>query len=93
MIGVDLNQYRNLPDYAQLKKDGYEFAIIKLATGVTFTNPLFQTQFSGCKSAGLSIGVYTRADKQPTNGAQEAAYALNILGNRHVDFPIYYDVE
>lgn len=93
MTGVDLNQYRNLPNYAQLKKDGYEFAIIKLATGVSFTNPLFQTQFSGCKSAGLNIGVYTRADKQPTSGAQEAAYALNILGNRHVDFPIYYDVE
>lgn len=93
MIGVDLNQYRNLPDYTQLKKDGYEFAIIKLATGVTFTNPLFEKQFNGCKSAGLHIGVYTRADKTAGNGIKEAEYALNILGNRHVDFPIYYDIE
>lgn len=93
MTGVDLNQYRNLPDYAQLKKDGYEFAIIKLATGVTFTNPLFEKQFNGCKSAGLHIGVYTRAGKTAGNGIKEAEYALNILGNRHVDFPIYYDIE
>lgn len=93
MTGVDLNQYRNLPDYAQLKKDGYEFAIIKLATGVTFTNPLFEKQFNGCKSAGLHIGVYTRAGKTAGNGIKEAEYALNILGNRYVDFPIYYDIE
>lgn len=93
MLGVDLNQYRNLPDYNQLPKDGYEFAIIKLATGMTFTNPLFEKQYNGCKDAGLILGVYTRADKTAGNGAAEAEYALNILGDRDVDLPIYYDVE
>lgn len=93
MLGIDLNQYRNIPSYSQLAKDGYEFAIIKLATGVTFTNPLFEKQYNGCKNAGLILGVYTRADKTAGNGTAEAKYALNILGDRDVDLPIYYDIE
>ena len=61
MKGVDLNQYRNLPDYGQLRRDGCEFAIIKLATGLTFRNPLFEKQYDGCKAAGLHLGEGTGA--------------------------------
>ena len=93
MKGVDLNQYRNLPDYGQLQRDGYEFAIIKLATGLTFRNPLFEEQYDGGKAAGLHLGVYTRAEKTVGDGAREAEYALDILGGRYVELPIYYDVE
>ena len=91
--GVDLNQYRYIPDYTQFPKDGYEFAIIKLATGTTFVNPLFATQYRGCKDAGMYVGVYTRAADVAGDGAEEAKYALNILDGQAVDFPIYYDIE
>lgn len=91
--GVDLNQYRYIPDYNQFPKDGYEFAIIKLATGITFTNPLFEKQYNGCKDAGMIVGVYTRAAEVAGNGVAEAEYALNILDGRAVDLPIYYDIE
>ncbi len=93
MNGVDLNQYRNLPDYGQLWRDGYDFAIIKLATGTNFTNPLFEKQYNGCTNAGLYVGVYTRAAETAGNGAKEAEYALKILNGRKVNLPIYYDVE
>ena len=80
-------------DYAKAKKAGYEFAILRVGCGST-KDKCFEKDYASAVAAGLKVGVYfyTYATTV-TEAIQDATRVLGWLNNRHLDLPVYYDVE
>lgn len=63
IFGVDIASHQAGLSLAQVRRDGYEFCVVKATEGPThdgwiYTNPEYAKQISGAKAAGLVTGVY-----------------------------------
>ncbi|MBU3182189.1 GH25 family lysozyme [Clostridium psychrophilum] len=58
MKGIDISSYQQNVDFVKVKKSGVEIVYIKATEGITYTNPLLESQYSGAMAAGLKIGLY-----------------------------------
>ena len=59
-----------------------------------YKDPAFETHYAELTKRGIPVGVYWYSAANGGNeGAAEAAAALQYLGGRHLDLPIYIDVE
>jgi GH25 family lysozyme M1 (1,4-beta-N-acetylmuramidase) len=72
-----------------------QFAVIKAAEGIGWTDPRFVANWAGAKAAGLLRGAYAfgRPDLN-ASGAAEARYLLSIVGSAQPgDLPAVLDLE
>lgn len=63
IFGVDISSHQPGISLAQVKREGYEFCVVKATEGPTYdgwiyTNPEYDEQISGAKAAGMVTGVY-----------------------------------
>ena len=58
MKGIDIASYQQNVDFVKVKNSGIEIVYIKATEGVTYNNPLLDSQYSGAIAAGLKIGFY-----------------------------------
>jgi len=90
-IGVDVSFWKDFPDWS--KVSGIDFAIM----GVTERNGIdasFYHNYDGCKSNGIKVGAYKYSYAR--NGEEsraEAEKVVKVLDGRHLDFPIFLDLE
>lgn len=97
--GVDLSYCQMKVNYAQLKKDGYTFAIIRAGYGNALAYPqqidsMFEIHYKGCKSAGLNVGAYWYSyAMSPAEAEQEAKGFINALKGKQFEYPVYLDIE
>src|SRR5215813_12763944 len=90
--GIDVSLYQKDVDWAKVHAGGVRFAFIKCSQGVTVTDPMFATNWTNAKAAGLLVGVYHFIN--PTLAAQDQLnHLLQVLGDRKPDLPIALDVE
>lgn len=94
--GVDLSTYNRNVDYAELKRSGIDFAIIRCGYGKDAgqKDEMFEEHYQGCKEAGIKVGAYhfsycTRVE----NAKFEAQNCLDYIKGKDFDLPIYYDLE
>ena len=98
--GVDLSNHQGTIDWAALKRQGIDFAYLRLGLrgygekGSLYPDRSFDSYYSGARTAGIEVGVYffSQADTVQ-EAAQEALYALQLLDGRDLDLPVYYDWE
>lgn len=96
--GIDVSSYQGSVDWAAVKADGVDFAILRDGYGnehpETQTDITFAANYDSATANGLKVGVYhvsyaiTVAEAQ-----QEAQFCLGILNGRKLDYPVYLDVE
>lgn len=58
MKGIDIASYQQNVDFVKVKNSGIEIVYIKATEGVTYNNPLLESQYRGAIAAGLKIGFY-----------------------------------
>ena len=105
-LGIDVSYFNGQIDWAKVKAQGIDFAIIRVAgrtwgSGILFedSNSYKQMENGGeylqqAKAAGLKVGVYVYSSAINANEAvEEASLALNILNGTSLDLPVYIDME
>jgi lysozyme len=91
--GVDISHYDGMIDWPTAKAAGISFAFAKATEGTTFVDPMFSTNWSGMKAAGVARGAYHffHADLDPM---QQATFVLQTVGQLDADdLPITLDLE
>ena len=97
--GIDVSHHQGIIDWDQVADAGVEFAFIRLAyrgfkDGELHADEQVHQNLAGAKAAGLKIGAYIFSQAISTQeAAEEAAYALALLGDTKLDFPLVYDWE
>lgn len=99
-FGVDVSKYQKNVDWAQIKKAGVSFAIVRIgyrgygASGALVLDPMFEEHFTNVKNAGLKVGVYFFSQATTEDEAREEAFGCAyVLNGRQLDYPIYFDSE
>ncbi len=93
--GIDVSAYNGIVDWEMVAGQGYTFAMIRIAEGqAPDVDTYFERNLDGAKAAGLKVGVYHDCCiRTPEDAALEAAYCLELLDGRELDYPIAYDME
>lgn len=98
--GVDVSNHQGSIDWAALKRQGIDFAYLRIGLrgygekGTLYPDRSFQRNYDSARAAGIDVGVYMFS--QATNSreaAEEAAYALQLLDGQPLQLPVYYDWE
>lgn len=94
--GIDVSTHQGVINWNNVKNDGIEFAILRIGYGSRESqkDAQFENNYNGAKSVGIPVGVYLYSYAQNTSEAKaEAETCIKWLNNRHLDLPVYYDVE
>ena len=84
--GVDVSNHQGTIDWAALKRQGIDFAYLRLGLrgygekGSLYPDRSFDSYYSGARAAGIDVGVYFFSQAATVQeAAQEALYALQLL--------------
>ena len=98
--GVDVSAYQKDIDWAKVKADGVDFALIRAgyrgwgAEGTLNADTYFEANAAGAKKAGLDVGVYFYSQATtPAEAAAEADFVLEKLQGKTPDLPVCFDLE
>lgn len=94
--GIDLSEWQENIDYAELKRNGIDFALIRCGYGKDAgqKDSMFETHYKGCKEAGIKVGAYHFSYCTSVENAKlEAQNCLDYIKGKDFDLPIYYDLE
>ncbi|MFC8408732.1 GH25 family lysozyme, partial [Arthrobacter sp. NPDC057259] len=72
VLGLDVSEYQPSVDWGQQWAMGARFAYVKATEGNYYTNPIFASQYSGARGAGLLRGAYHFANPAASSGADQA---------------------
>lgn len=94
ILGLDTSKWQNSKvDYAKAKEEGVEFVILRIGYNKT-KDKCFETDYAKAIAAGLKVGVYFYTISTTTAEAvADATRVLGWLNNRHLDYPVGYDIE
>ena len=93
---VDTSKHNGVIDWAKVKTDGIDGAIIRAGFGklASQIDKQFKANYNGAREAGLKVGVYWYSYAMSAAEARaEAAACLEVLNGRALDFPVYFDME
>lgn len=94
--GIDISEWQGHVNFQAVKASGVKFVLIRAGYGRSASQEdrYFAEHYAQAKSAGLQVGAYWYSYAvSPADAANEARACLTVLGNRHFDFPIYFDLE
>lgn len=97
MIGIDISEHNGAIDFDQVIKE-VDFAIIRIGYGVSYLpdkqkDKYFDKNYYGLHGK-IPIGIYYYSyAKKPGDGTKEAKNCMLYLAGKHIDLPIFYDVE
>lgn len=96
---IDVSRHQGRVDWRQVKAAGIQGAMIRAvstspAFGGVYIDPFFEENYSGCKAAGLPVGVYYYTYAQDKTEADIELMTLrNALNGKKFELPIAVDVE
>lgn len=96
MRGIDVSQHNGNIDWAKVKADGIDFAIIRIAYGQRAVDPKAIQNIEGAINAGVPFGVYTYSYAlNTTNAINEANLVINTLApyKDKITYPVVIDME
>lgn len=98
-MGIDVSKYQGDIDWAAVKADGAEYAIIRCGVrgyseGAILEDGNFKQNVEGALQAGLKVGVYffTQAVSD-AEAKEEAQFVLDQIKGYEITCPVYLDVE
>lgn len=94
--GIDVSRHQGSIDWAKVKQDGIEFAILRIGYGgsAPVKDEQFENNYNGATANGIPVGIYLYSYADTEDEAKlEANSVLNWLNGRHLDLPIYFDIE
>ncbi|MEE1989382.1 GH25 family lysozyme [Limosilactobacillus reuteri] len=94
--GIDISEWQGHVDFNAVKASGIKFVLIRAGYGrsASQADNYFAEHYAQAKAAGLQVGAYWYSYAvSPADAANEARACLTVLGNHHLDYPIYFDLE
>lgn len=82
MRGIDISKHNGAVNWAQVKADGVQFAILRAGYGkeASQKDTQFEANYIGCKAQGIPCGAYWYSyAATPAEARQEAAVCLSFL--------------
>ena len=92
--GIDVSAWQGNINWANVKRAGKKFAILRAGTGKGNKDKYFEQNYQNAKAQGIPVGVYWYS--YANSGAEaknEAALCHNILKGKKFEYPIYIDIE
>lgn len=92
--GIDVSKYQGGINFKKIKN--VDFAIIRIGYGKyeSQKDQFFEANYEGFKNLNIPVGVYLYSyAKNASEAREEALTALKWLNNRHLDLPVYFDIE
>jgi GH25 family lysozyme M1 (1,4-beta-N-acetylmuramidase) len=99
VTGIDVSRFQGDVDWDAVKAAGVEFVFVRLGNrhsqdGTLTEDSKAKENLAGAKAAGLKIGAYFFSQAvSPKEAKEEAALAMEILGDTKLDLPLAYDWE
>lgn len=98
-FGIDVSKWNKEIDWAQLRKEGVEFAVIRVgyrgsSSGSLVVDPYFEQNIKGALENGIDVGVYffTQAVDE-REAVEEASIVLSLINGHRVTYPVFIDSE
>ena len=95
--GIDVSEHQGKINWAKVKADGIDFAIIRCGYGQDQANQdddCWEYNVSECERLGIPYGVYLYSYADSVQKASgEADHALRLLKGHSPQLPVYYDLE
>lgn len=94
-IDISTWQGQNV-NFNKVKSDGINYVILRAGYGREKyqKDDTFESNYKKAKAAGLKVGVYWFSYAMSASEAvKEANACLYCLGNKHLDMPVYFDLE
>ncbi len=98
-FGIDVSKYNGVISWNQVKKQGVEFAMLRVgargySTGNIMLDESLGYNMDGCIANGIDIGLYFFSQAITREEAiEEANYCLASIGGRPIRYPIVFDSE
>lgn len=96
---IDVSEWNDTVDWAQVKKSGIDFAFIRsnwrgYSQGGLFVDSSFDTNIKNATAAGIKCGAYVFSQAiNATEAAQEANAVLAAVKGYKVELPLVIDME
>ncbi|MCR5508656.1 MAG: glycoside hydrolase family 25 protein [Lachnospiraceae bacterium] len=97
--GVDVSKYQGTIDWAKVRADGIDYAMIRVGargygSGQLMLDDNYVTNMMGAKAAGLDTGVYFFSQAvTEEEAAEEANFTVGALMNYGATYPVALDIE
>lgn len=98
--GVDVSSHQGVIDWAKVKADGIDFAIIRCGyrgwgeEGKINEDEYFRQNIEGALQNGLDVGVYFFSQAITEDEArEEARFVLDLIRGYKITYPVIYDWE
>ena len=98
-FGIDVSKWNKEIDWAQLRKEGVEFAIIRAGyrgsvSGSLVVDPYFEQNIKGAVENGIDVGIYffTQAVDE-REAVEEASIVMSLVQGYDITYPIFIDSE
>jgi GH25 family lysozyme M1 (1,4-beta-N-acetylmuramidase) len=93
--GFDVSSKNGVIDWEAVAETGMDFVMLRTGEGqAPDVDAQFEANYEGAVEAGLKVGVYHVCCVRTAGEAKkEAAYCLEILDGRELDYPVAYDIE
>lgn len=92
--GIDVSKFQGEVDWEQVKKAGYQFAMLRAGYGFNTVDEQFHRNAAECNRIGLPIGAYWFCYAvSPETAIQEAAGCIDTISGYTLDYPVCYDIE
>lgn len=98
-LGVDISHHDGKVDWKKLKKEGFDFVILRCGfrgyqSGTLNADRNFHKNIKDAVAAGFDVGIYifSQADSE-TEAIEEAEFVLEQINGYKISLPVFYDPE
>lgn len=98
--GIDVSHWQGKVDFPTVKKQGFDFVMIRAAAGnkngILYLDNMFETYYQAAKAAGMNVGAYFYASglfHVAGRGRKEAEYFYNAIKGKTFEYPVALDIE
>ena len=94
IFGIDVSRFQGNIDWAEVKRAGVEFAMLRARFGSGSIEVQFRRNAEGCCAEGIPFGVYWFSYAYtPDMARQEARQCLETIEDYRVEYPVCIDFE
>ncbi len=94
--GIDVSKWQGRIDWALVKNDGIQFAMLRstFGWGQGSKDFLFETNYENAKKVDMPVGVYHYSyARTPEEAVKEAEYCYSVIKGKTFEYPVAYDME
>lgn len=95
--GIDISKWQGAIDWAKVKADGIDFAIIRAGYGsdnIAYDDKYYEKNVAGCEEVGMPYGVYLFSYADSVSDAiSEADHVIRLIKGKKLSYPVFYDLE